>query len=43
MDDIKQKGYKKEDRQKVAIPKIKIGSIGDYKPIPKVPNKCLNC
>lgn len=43
MDGIKQKRDKKEYRQKVTIPKIKIGSIGDYKPIPKFPNKCLNC
>lgn len=39
----KQKGDSKPKEKEQVKPNIKIGNIGEYKPIPKFPNKCTNC
>lgn len=34
---------KQQTEVKQAPPAIKIGQIGDYKPIPRFPKTCANC
>ena len=39
----KQKGNSKPKEKEQVTPKMRIGYVGEYKPIPKFPNKCTNC